>query len=123
METIQNKKWMSNKIAPGVKGKFVIVMDTYHSTQDLEYEIKIKDKTTKPKNLYFKSRNGIEYMNLEELAKNELSGKIDKNSQKNLMIQWEWKYEISDKNNQMDVEDSNQIEKYQFEVLAIGKEI
>ena len=65
----------------------------------------------------------VEYSSLEELAQNELKGILNSNSQKNFTIQWEWKYEISDENNKIDVEDSMQIAKYEFEIMAVGKEI
>lgn len=123
VETISKKELINNKIAPGIKGKFNIVLDTYNSMQDLEYEVKIKDKTQKPQNLYFKGKSEKEYTSLEELATTEFKGKILKDSKEIMTIQWEWKYEISDQNNQIDTKDSNQIAKYEFEVLASGKEI
>lgn len=122
-ETTSKKADLIDKIAPGVKGNFTIAIDTYNSTQDIKYEIKVKDKTEKPRNLYFRSKDQTEYKSLEELAKNELKGTLSSNSQKNITIQWEWKYEVSDKENQIDVEDSMKIAKYQFEIMAIGKEI
>jgi len=124
IETISEKEiFRKDKIAPGAKGNFTIAIDTYNSTQNIEYEIKIKDKTKKPHNLYFKSKDQTEYGSLEELAKKELKGILSSNSQKNFTIYWEWKYEISDEDNKFDVEDSIQIAKYEFEIMAVGREI
>lgn len=123
VDTMQGKEKINQKIAPGTKGEFRICMDTYQSTEALVYEIQVKDKTKKPENLYFKSQTDKEYQSLEELAARELQGKINKNSEKTIPIKWEWKYEISDEKNQIDVQDATEIASYQFQVLAIGKQI
>lgn len=123
IETISNTSNFNKKIAPGTKGDFTIAIDSYNSTKNIEYEIKVKDTTKKPRNLYFKGKSQTEYNNLEELAKNEFKGILNSNSQKNFWVQWEWKYEINDENNKIDVEDSMQIAKYEFEITAIGKAI
>ena len=47
--------------------------------------------------------------------------KLEKNKTKKIEINWEWPYEINEKENIQDTKDGKNIEKYAFEICAIGK--
>ena len=119
-ETINEKTLINEKIAPGVSGKFNIVLRT---NQNTIYEVKFKSKTQKPQNLKFEIENtNIKANNLEELE-NYLKGIINKGEEKTISIKWSWEYENSIKNNIQDTKDAMKIESYKFEIFATGEEI
>lgn len=119
-ETINEKTLINEKIAPGVSGKFNIVLRT---NQNTIYEVKFKSKTQKPQNLKFEIENtNIKANNLEELE-NYLKGRINKGEEKTISIKWSWEYENSIKNNIQDTKDAMKIESYKFEIFATGEEI
>lgn len=119
-ETINEKTLINEKIAPGVSGKFNIVLKTNKNTI---YEIKFKSKTQKPQNLNFEIENtNIKANTLEELEK-YLKGKINKGEEKTISIKWSWEYENNSKNNIQDTKDAMKIESYKFEIYATGEEI
>lgn len=119
-ETIKDETLINEKIAPGIKGEFEIIIRT---NKDTQYNVKFISKNEKPQNLEFNIKNRKEKVrNLEELEK-ELTGIIKKNKEEKITIEWEWKYENSKENNIKDTEDAKKIKKYQFEIQAIGEEI
>lgn len=118
MQTIDTQNLINEKIAPGVNGKFEIILN---SDCNLKYQIGFISKNAKPKNLkFYLKENGEKYNTLEELQK-ELHGKIDKNQTIRIWIYWQWEYEINQEENKQDTEDGRNIEKYNFEIYTIGK--
>lgn len=107
-----------NKIIyPGTKGEFLIKL---YGQENLQYEIAFRSKNQKPKNLVFK-QNGKEYETLEQLGE-DLNGNIKKDEIKNIVIEWEWKYETNEKQDLQDTKDGKEIREYNFEITAKGKE-
>lgn len=107
-----------NKIIyPGTKGEFSIKL---YGQENLQYEIAFRSKNQKPKNLVFK-QNGKEYETLEQLGE-DLNGNIKKDEIKNIVIEWEWKYETNEKQDLQDTKDGKEIKEYNFEITAKGKE-
>lgn len=125
-ETIDKETLVYEKIAPGTKGSFNILLE---SNQDLKYKIEFKSLNEKPYNLNFRAiKNGEvlgEAKTLEELAE-KLTGYIEKNGKIDITINWYWDFE--NKQNQeltdiQDTKDSENITRYQFNVYAFGEEI
>ena len=86
-------KIAQNKIAPGTKGSFNIIVDASDAEVGIEYKITIEDEQNVPHNLKFKY-NGTIFNNLKEIEKN-FNGTIDANSEekvKTFKIEWEWPY-------------------------------
>ena len=108
-----------NKIIyPGTKGEFSIKL---YGQEKLQYEVTFKSKNQKPENLVFK-QNGKEYETLEKLGEN-LKGNLQKGEIKNIVIEWEWKYETNEKQDFQDTKDGKEIREYNFEITAKGSEI
>ena len=104
-KTIDKKTLVNEKVAPGTKGYFEIILI---SDIDTQYKIEIKKKNKKPKNLKFLIENGQE-------------GKIRKKEPKKILVNWEWCYEINNEENKQDTQDGENIEKYNFEIIVTGK--
>ena len=131
LETADKKMGVYEKIAPGTKGKFSILLG---SKQDLRYNIEFESLNEKPKNLKFSvAKNGENLVitdSLEELS-NKLSGNIDKNTNINIEICWFWNYEENqdEKNIKQhdidicDTEDAKNIKQYKFNVCVFGEEL
>ena len=108
-----------NKIIyPGTKGEFSIKL---YGQEKLQYEVTFKSKNQKPENLVFK-QNGKEYETLEKLGE-DLKGNLQKGEIKNIVIEWEWKYETNEKQDFQDTKDGKEIREYNFEITAKGSEI
>lgn len=123
--TIDNDTLVYERIAPGTKGSFNILLD---STQNLKYKIDFYSKNEKPKNLKFKAlrEGGIlgEADTLEELSK-ELVGYINKNEKINIIVEWYWSYEDNQNKEYSDIQDtkdSENIRTYQFTICTSGEE-
>ena len=123
---------VGNKIAPGTKGEFEIVIETAKSETAIEYEVKFDNETSlKPQNLYF-SCDGVTTNSIQELEK-VLTGVIEPTPQNedNAVIKkitWEWKYETGDKGEivQHDVEDTDmgvRLTRYSFDIMVIGTQV
>ena len=122
--TIDNETLADNKIAPGTSGKFTITVDGTGSDVGIQYDLLIKNETTKPHNLFF-TYEGQRYENLSDIT-NCTSGTINsKDTQKlrTIEIQWEWPYEIGDSEQdiaQNDRQDMLDIEKFQNYKFALN---
>ena len=125
VKTIDKETLMYEKIAPGTRGSFNIILD---SNQILRYKINIQSLNEKPKNLKFTAkRDGTiigEENTLEELAES-LTGYINKNQEINITIYWYWKYEdekYTEENDIQDTQDAKNIKTYKFNISTIGEE-
>lgn len=105
LRTVDKETLVNEKVAPGTKGSFEIILV---SNIDLEYKIEIIGKNEKPKNLNFLIENGQE-------------GKIGKNEQKTILVNWKWDYEINSKEDKQDTKDGENIKKHNFEIIVTGK--
>ena len=113
-----NNQMNWNKIIyPGTKGEFSIKL---YGQEKLQYEVTFKSKNQKPRNLVFK-QNGKEYETLEKLGE-DLKGNLQKGEIKNIVIEWEWKYETNEKQDFQDTKDGKEIREYNFEITAKGIE-
>lgn len=105
LQTIDYKTLVREKVAPGTKGEFYIIL-TSNST--LKYKIDMKAKNQKPQNLKFSI-----------LEKQE--GTIKRGEQKKIKVMWEWQYETNKIQNKQDTKDGENIKKYEFEICTIGE--
>lgn len=125
-----NGTLINNKIAPGTKGQFDIIVDGTGSDVGIYYSINFTNEQNKPQNLKF-TYNNIQYNSITELTQ-VLSGVINSNEEqklKNFTINWEWKYETGSTkeeiatNDKIDTQDGKTISNYTFDVIVSGNQI
>lgn len=104
LETVDKTTLIKEKIAPGARGNFEIILT---SNDTLNYKIYIRDKNEKPKNFIFEIQ--------------EEQGKIKKGETKKVNVIWEWPYEINEQEDSQDTKDGTQIKIYNFEICVIGE--
>ncbi len=114
LETVNKDFLVNEKIAPGTKGNFEILVE---SNQDSNYQVKFQDINQKPSNLMF-YYIGKKYEKLSDLEKN-LLGHVSKNNKKSIRIDWMWEYETGE--DKIDTQDGKTIENYQFKIGVIGE--
>lgn len=103
LQTVDKTTMVNEKIKPGVKGKFYIILS---SNKNLKYEIQILDKNIKPKNFNF---------NIKQAKGLILLGEIKK-----IPIEWEWIYESDENQDIQDTKDGENLRKYEFQICTIG---
>lgn len=122
-ETINKQTLIYEKIAPGTRGNFNIVLE---ANKNSRYKILFNSINEKPQNLKFKAnRDNKEIGNantLEELQK-YLTGYIRKDEKIDIRVDWYWEFENNEEANKQDTKDAQYIKKYQFDINAIGEEI
>ena len=130
VSTCDNQTLVGNKIAPGTRGSFDIIVDGTDSDVGIDYQIKFVNESQKPTNLKF-IYDHQEYNSITELE-NDLSGTIyadDENKTRTLTIGWKWEYQTGTNENEMasndrtDTEDSQRIVTYSFEVMVSGTQV
>lgn len=115
-ETIHQDTLVQEKIAPGTKGAFEILLET---NEKINYQIKFESKNKKPKNLIFQIEgNDRKYKCLEDMEP-ELKGEIRET--KKIIIHWKWEYERNTIENLQDTKDGENIKQYCFTICGIGK--
>ena len=119
-DTIKKETMVNEKIAPGLSGKFSIIIN---ANQDTKYKVIFNSINIKPKNLRFVNEETKTIVkNLEEFEK-LLTGNLKKEETKTITISWYWQYENTQEGNKQDTIDSKNIQNYQFEILAFGESI
>lgn len=121
--TMDAKAVSKNKIAPGVDGEFSIIISTKDSTVDMQYSVDFEDITDeKPYNLKFKIKgSNKEYSSLQELEK-YLKGIALKETEKEIIIQWRWPYEIDEIQDTIDTDNGRNLSNYKFRIRVNGEE-
>ena len=130
LDSISGKAVAKNKVAPGVRGCFSIIMNTKKSSVDMRYNVEFQDITKeKPTNMTFSVRGSDkEYSTLQELQK-DLSGVIEKRSTKTIIIDWKWNYESGsdeasiNENDLVDTNEGKNLTSYKFKILVDGEEV
>lgn len=130
LSTYHNETLINNKVAPGTKGSFNIVIDATGSEVGVDYEVKFLNETQKPQNLVFKYNNQ-EYATIQELEE-DLSGTINANEEnktRTITINWEWQYETGNneneiaQNDKIDTQNAKDLENYTFDIHVIGTQV
>lgn len=117
MDTIDKKTLVKEKIAPGTKGHFEIVLI---SNRDINYKIIFENLNEKPQNLIFSIKGSDrEYNNLNELQQ-ELIGNLEKNKVKRIDVNWRWKYENNLADNLQDTKDGTSLDMYKFNIYTVS---
>lgn len=117
MDTIDKKTLVKEKIAPGTKGHFEIVLI---SNEDINYKIIFENLNEKPQNLVFSIKGSDrEYNNLNELQQ-ELIGNLEKNKVKRIEVNWRWIYENNLANNLQDTKDGINLDMYKFNIYTVS---
>lgn len=120
IDTIKSETLVDEKIAPGIKGSFDIII---YSNHNAHYYVDFVSKNKKPHNLKFNIiGTNIEKNSLEELS-TYLEGNIEKDGKNIIKIGWEWQYENGDIGNIQDTNDAKTITEYSFDINAKGEEI
>lgn len=129
-QSYNNKTLVANRIAPGTRGSFDIVIDTTGSEVGINYDVVFTNEKSKPQNLQFIYEGHI-VNNIKELEQ-FLTGTIDANSAekiKTMTIEWTWPYETgsleTDKilEDAEDTKDGLALEKYQFDIIITGRQV
>lgn len=119
--TIDKKTLINEKIAPGTKGKFDIILN---SNKKSRYIVKFISENEKPKYLRFKAflNNCIigESDSLEKLSES-LTGTIEKYESKRIIIEWYWKFDNME--DYQDTQDSKKIKIYKFDIYVQGEKV
>lgn len=116
LDTIKKDTLIHEKIAPGTKGAFEIILET---SEKIHYQIKFESKNKKPENLVFQIEGkDRKYKRLEEMEA-ELQGEIKKN--KRVVINWKWEYETNEIQNWQDTKDGEMIKQYNFIIYVIAE--
>lgn len=130
VSTCNNETLLDNKIAPGTSGSFNIIVDGTESDVGINYKVKFQNETDKPQNLKFKYQ-GKEYNSISELQ-DILSGTIaanDKEKTRTLQIEWQWKYETGNNENEIanndkiDTLNAKNVSQYTFKVVVSGIQV
>lgn len=120
IDTLKSETLVNEKIAPGIKGNFDIII---YSNHNAHYYVNFTSKNNKPHNLKFNIiGTNIETNSLEELS-TYLKGDIEKEGKRIIKIGWEWQYENGDIGNLQDTNDAKTITEYSFDINAKGEEI
>ena len=122
-ETINRETLIYEKIAPGTKGSFNIILE---ANKNSKYKVVFNSINEKPQNLKFKANINNQEIGkantLEELQK-YLIGYIRKDEKIDIRVNWYWEFEDNEENDKQDTKDAQYIKKYQFDINAIGEEI
>ena len=81
-----------------------------------------QSKNQKPKNLVFNEKGRDNYYETLEDLGETLSGNIKKGEVKEVVIEWQWKYETNESGDMQDTKDGNELKEYNFLIIARGEE-
>ena len=130
VSTYNSETLVNNKIAPGTRGSFNIIVDATGSEVGIKYNIKFAEESNKPQNLKF-VYGGKEYDSIKQLG-DELSGTIAANEEdktRTINVQWKWNYETGSSaeqinaNDIIDTNDAISIANYTFQVIVTGTQV
>ena len=113
---------LTNKIAPGTKGSFDILLE---ANQNLNYRVEFKNINEKPKNLKFsitKNNERISNINCLEDVSNSVKGEIRKNEKIKITVDWHWDFFNNEFEDIEDTRDGMNIETYKFWIYVVGEE-
>ena len=116
---ISNETNWNRIIYPGTKGEFSIQL---YGQENLNYQIIFQSKNQKPKNLVFNEKGRDNYYETLEDLGETLSGNIKKGEVKEVVIEWQWKYETNESGDMQDTKDGNELKEYNFLIIARGEE-
>ncbi len=120
LETVDKQTLINKTLAPGIEGRFQLILETNKNTK---YNVTFQNKKPKPKNLMFECTDTkVQYDNIEKFNK-QLTGLINKGEQKVINIHWFWNFENTTKGDKQDTIDSQNIKEYQFEVYVNGESV
>lgn len=129
-QTYNPNTLVENRIAPGTKGSFDIVIDTTGSEVGIDYCVKFENENNKPKNMEF-SYGDLTVKSIKELE-DVLKGNISADTQdkvKTLTINWQWKYETGstkeeiETNDAKDTQDAKLLSQFQFDIIVVGTQV
>lgn len=129
-QTYHSDTLVSNRIAPGTRGSFDIIIDTTGAEVGIDYNVTFTNEKDRPQNLLF-TYDGHTSSSIKGLEP-FLTGTIAANSSekvKNMTIEWNWPYEtgstVSEKIAQdiEDTQDGKTLEQYQFDIMITGKQV
>lgn len=124
---------VNNRIAPGVKGSFDIVINAQQSDTAIEYVVHFENENNKPRNLKFKYDNK-EVSEINELEQ-YLTGIINANDEektRTLTIEWYWlygdqmseeQYNAIQQDDIIDTQDGLNLGRYSFDVIVTGIQV
>lgn len=119
-----------NRIAPGTRGSFDIVIDATGSNVGIDYNVSFTNEINKPQNLQFIYENNV-VSSVKELEQ-YLTGTINANSSekiKKMTIEWLWPYQSGNTEEEKVLEDKEDTQNgqtlgsYKFDIVITGTQI
>ena len=129
-QSYESSTLVENRIAPGTRGSFDIVIDATGSEVGINYDVKFANETNKPTNFVY-TYNGEKFNSLAKVAE-KLKGSILANDEvktKTLTIGWQWDYETGEesteinKNDVIDTQEGIANLDYTFDVIVTGTQM
>lgn len=129
-QTYNSNTLIQNRIAPGTRGSFDIIIDATGSEVGIDYDVKFLNQTNKPTNLNFDYNGTIvsSITDLEELLKGNIPADSTEKV-KTFTIKWFWDYETGSTKEQIashdlqDTKDGKSLGKYSFDVVVTGRQV
>ena len=122
IKTVDKNTLINEKIAPGTKGDFYIILKSNEKTR---YKVSFFNENEKPKNLKFDIYidNKPLLKQIEDLEKisNKLEGIIEKNQTIKVRVSWYWGFGKTESDDKVDTKDSQNIGEYKFSICAQGE--
>lgn len=118
-----------NRIAPGIKGSFDIVINANRSETGIKYNVKFANEMNRPRNLLY-SYEDYEVADIHELEQ-YLTGVIhynDDEKERVLTINWRWPYETGvdatevSRHDIEDTRDGRNLYEYSFDIIVTGEQ-
>lgn len=129
-QTYNSDTLIQNRIAPGTRGSFDIIVDASGSEVGIDYDVKFLNENNKPTNLNFNYNGTIvpSITDLEEVLKGNIPADSTEKV-KTFTIQWFWSYETGTaeeqklKSDMQDTKDGKSLDKYSFDIVVTGRQV
>lgn len=129
-KTYHENTLLQNRIAPGTRGSFDIIIDATGSEVGINYDVKFLNQKSKPTNLKFQYDGNIvsSLSDLEEMLQGNIAANANEKV-KTFTIEWFWEYETGSTKEQIashdiqDTQDGKNLKQYSFDVIVTGRQV
>lgn len=129
-QTYQKDTLVANRIAPGTRGSFDIIIDATGSEVGIDYKVAFANETNKPNNMkfYYNGTTANSIKELETLLTGTISAEAE-NKVRTMTVEWEWSYVTGEVEEEIslqdgiDTRDGQTLSQYQFDILITGTQV
>lgn len=129
-QTYQKDTLVANRIAPGTRGSFDIIIDATGSEVGIDYKVAFTNETNKPNNMkfYYNGTMANSIKELETLLTGTISAEAE-NKVRTMTVEWEWSYVTGESEEEIslqdgiDTRDGQTLSQYQFDILITGTQV